>query len=207
VITAADFADITGVVLPLVITPGASFALTVAGSVERSPWIGARIAAGTAVAITLIATAVCLTPLAQALSDFHLTGPLGYAGAAILLVLAARVALPAIRAVRQPGTRQPRARSAPARAFLTTIVNPKALTIYLIVLPGVAASLGQPLRTVGIAFAVIHITGTFGWLTAVDCLIQRTRWLGQPRARRVLQLAASAGLIITGTILILTAHA
>ena len=43
-ITAADVADITGVVLPLVITPGASFALTVAGAVEGSRWIGARIA-------------------------------------------------------------------------------------------------------------------------------------------------------------------
>ena len=43
-ITVADVADITGVVLPLVITPGASFALTVAGAVERSRWIGVRIA-------------------------------------------------------------------------------------------------------------------------------------------------------------------
>ena len=47
-ITAADVADITGVVPPLVIAPGASIALTVSGAVERSRWIGAGIAAGTA---------------------------------------------------------------------------------------------------------------------------------------------------------------
>ena len=43
-ITAADVADIAGVVLPLVVTPGASFALTVAGAVERSRWIAASTA-------------------------------------------------------------------------------------------------------------------------------------------------------------------
>jgi hypothetical protein len=35
VIAVADVADITGVVLPLVITPGASLALTVAGAVAQ----------------------------------------------------------------------------------------------------------------------------------------------------------------------------
>ena len=88
--------------------------------------------------------------------------------------------------------------SAAARAFLATIVNPKALTVYLVVVPGVAVSLGQSLRTVGVVFAVTHIICTFGWLAAVDCLIQRARWLGQPRSRRALQLAAAgAGLVVS----------
>jgi threonine/homoserine/homoserine lactone efflux protein len=90
VITVADVADIAGVVLPLVITPGASFALTVAGAVEGPRWIGARIALGTTAAIALIAAAVCFTPLAQALSDSRLARPLGYVGAAVLFALAAR---------------------------------------------------------------------------------------------------------------------
>ena len=87
---------------------------------------------------------------------------------------------------------------------MTTIVNPKALAVYLVVVPGVAVSLGQSLRSIGVVFAVTHIVCTFGWLTAVDAAIQRARWLGQPRSRRVLQLAAAAGLVVTGAILLLT---
>jgi threonine/homoserine/homoserine lactone efflux protein len=197
-ITAADVADIAGVVLPLVVTPGASFALTVAGAVERTRWIGARIAVGTATAISLIAAAVCCTPLA------HL---LGYVGAVVLFALAARVAYSAMSTENRPGAREPGARSASARAFMTTIVNPKALAVYLVVVPGVAVSLGQSLRSIGVVFAVTHIVCTFGWLTAVDAAIQRARWLGQPRSRRVLKLAAAIGLIVTGVILLLTGRA
>jgi threonine/homoserine/homoserine lactone efflux protein len=206
VITAADVADITGVVLPLVIAPGASFALTVAGAAEGSRWIGPRIATGTAAAISLIAAAVCFTPLAQTLGDSRFARPLGYVGAAVLFALAARVAYAAIKTRSTPGARPPGTRSAPARAFMTTIVNPKALTIYLVVVPGVAVSLGQPLRTTGVVFAATHIICTFGWLTAVDGLIQRARWLGQPRSRHVLQLAAAAGLAVTGAVLLMTAR-
>jgi threonine/homoserine/homoserine lactone efflux protein len=202
----ADVADIAGVVPPLVITPGASFALTVAGAAEGYRWIGARIALGTTAAISLIAAAVCLTPLAQALSDSRLARVLGYIGAAVLFALAARVAYPAITKGRRPDPRRPGTRSASARAFTATIVNPKALTIYLVIVPGLAASLGQSLRSTGVVFAVTHIICTFGWLTAVDCLIQRARWLGQPRSRRVLQFAAAAGLATTATILLLTAR-
>jgi threonine/homoserine/homoserine lactone efflux protein len=204
VITVADVADITGVVLPLVITPGASFALTVSGAVEGSRRIGARIALGTAAAISLIAAAVCFTPLAQTLGDSRLARPLGYIGAAVLFALAGRVGYSAVRTGHRAGGRQPGARSASARAFLTTIVNPKALAVYLVVVPGVAVSLGQSLRSIGVVFAVTHIACTFGWLTAVDAAIQRARWLGQPRSRRVLQLAAAAGLVVTGAILLLT---
>jgi len=207
VITIADVGDIALVVLPLVITPGASFALTVAGAVERSRLIGVRIAAGTAAAISVIAAAVCCTPLAPALSGSRLARPLACLGAAVLLALAARVALSATRAGHQANAAPPRARSAPARAFLATIVNPKALTVYLVVMPAVAASLRQPLKTVGIAFAVTHVICTFGWLTAVDGLIQRASWLGQPCSRRALQLAAAAGLAVTGVVLLLTARA
>jgi len=89
---------------------------------------------------------------------------------------------------------------------MATIVNPKALTIYLVIVPGLAVSLGQSLRSTGVVFAVTHIICTFGWLTTVDCLIQPARWLGQPRSRRVLKLAAAAGLAITATILLLTAR-
>ena len=206
-ITVADVADITVVVLPLVITPGASFALTVAGAVERSRWIGVRIATGTAAAISLIAAAVCYTPLAQTLSSSRLAHLLGYVGAAVLFALAARIAYAAVRTGQRPGARRPGARSAAVRAFLTTIVNPKALTVYLVVMPGVAVSLGQSLRSTGAVFAATHIICTFCWLAAVDGLIQRASWLGQPRSRRALQLAAAAGLIATGTILLLTARA
>ena len=206
-ITVADVADIAGVVLPLVITPGASFALTIAGAVERSRWIGVRIAIGTAAAISVIAAAVCFTPLAQTLGDAHLARLLGYVGAVVLFALAVRVGYSAIRKGQPAGGRQPGARSASARAFMATIVNPKALTVYLVVVPGVAVSLGQSLRTVGVVFAVTHIICTFGWLAAVDGLIQRARWLGQPRSRRVLQLAAAAGLVVTGAILLLTGRA
>jgi threonine/homoserine/homoserine lactone efflux protein len=194
VITPADVADIAGVVLPLVVTPGASFALTVAGAVERTRWIGARIA-------------VCFTPLAQTLGDSRLAHLLGYVGAAVLFALAARVAYSAMRTQSRPGAREPGARSASARAFMTTIVNPKALAVYLVVVPGVAVSLGQSLRSIGVVFAVTHIVCTFGWLTAVDAAIQRARWLGQPRSRRVLKLAAAMGLIVTGVILLLTGRA
>lgn len=90
---------------------------------------------------------------------------------------------------------------------MATILNPKALTVYLVVVPGVAVSLGQSLRSVGVVFAVTHIICSFGWLTTVDSLIQRARWLGQPRSRRVLQLAAAAGLVVTGAILLLTRRA
>jgi threonine/homoserine/homoserine lactone efflux protein len=206
VITVADVADITGVVLPLVIAPGASFALTVAGAVERTRWIGVRIATGTAAAISVIAAAVCFTPLARTLSDSHFARLLAYVGAAVLFALAARIAYSAIRAGQRPGARPTAGRSASGRAFMATIVNPKALTIYLVVVPGVAVSLGQPLAAVGVVFAVTHIICTFGWLAAVDGLIQRARWLGQPRSRRVLQLVAAAGLTITGAILLLSAR-
>jgi threonine/homoserine/homoserine lactone efflux protein len=166
----------------------------VAGAVERTHGVGPP-------------PAVCFTPLARTLGDSRLAHLLGYVGAIVLFALAARVAHSAMRTENRPGAREPGARSASARAFMTTIVNPKALAVYLVVVPGVAVSLGQSLRSIGVAFAVTHIVCTFGWLTAVDAAIQRARWLGQPRSRRMLKLAATTGLIVTGVILLLTGRA
>lgn len=208
---------IAGSVVPIVLAPGASFALTVAGAAAGTPRAGLRVAGGVALALAFIAVVACLSPLgAMVADDERLRTALGLVGGGALLALGLRIAvgaLPRKRKLTAAATTAetaarpeavaptPPAASAPPlvqRAFLTTIVNPKALAVYLAVVPAVATSAASPLPLVGAAFAATHATLTTGWLVLVGWSIGRAPALLRPRPRLALQLAAALGLAATG---------
>jgi threonine/homoserine/homoserine lactone efflux protein len=202
---------IAGAVVPIVVTPGASFALTVAASAAGVPKAGAHVALGTAGAVAVIAACACASPLGALVSGSTvLTTALTCAGGGALVVLALRTAagvLPGRTAVEAADPAPERGTAVVRRAFLATIGNPKALTVYLAIVPAIATAAGSPLPAVGTAFAAIHIAATFAWLGTVGWAVARAPCLTGPRARRAIRLASAAGLAATGIALAISALA
>jgi threonine/homoserine/homoserine lactone efflux protein len=200
---------IAGAVVPIVVTPGASFALTVAASAAGVPKAGAHVALGTAGAVAVIAA--CASPLGALVSGSTvLTTALTCAGGGALVVLALRTAagvLPGRTAVEAADPAPERGTAVVRRAVLATIGNPKALTVYLAIVPAIATAAGRPLPAVGTAFAAIHIAATFAWLGTVGWAVARAPCLTGPRARRAIRLASAAGLAATGIALAISALA
>jgi threonine/homoserine/homoserine lactone efflux protein len=202
---------IAGAVIPIVITPGASFTLTVATSAAGVPRAGAHVALGTAGAVAVIAACACASPLGALVSgSATLRAVLACVGGGALVVLALRTAagvLPSRAPVAAADRAPERGAAVARRAFLATIGNPKALTVYLAVVPAIATAADDPLPAVGAAFAAVHIAATFGWLGTVGWAVARLPLLTGGRARRALRLASAAWLAATGGALAISALA
>lgn len=155
-------------VLPLVVTPGASFTLVTAHRVEGRSGAAHLAIAGTALGILTHGIVAGLGLSAVALASAQVYHAIRLLGAAYLVGLGVVMV---VRAVRRPEDQHPRSDGRPpARhpllgAYVANVLNPKAAAVYLTLAPQFV-----PGGFVGVApfvaLAAVHCVVMAVWLTA-----------------------------------------
>lgn len=186
------------VALPFVVTPGASFTLTLAHATRSQSNSWRRIALGTAAGIVLLALAVGATGLGAALSAVPVIRvTLGLVGTTVLIAFGVVVLVKAIRPASGAAEE-----SAPANlvrwSFAAVVTNPKALSLYAIVVPTLAGPELHGFALFG-SFAVVHIALLTAWLCITHYSVTRIPGLARsPRLQRGLFVAAGVAMIGLG---------
>ena len=182
----------------LVITPGATTAVVVRQALDAGHRAGTITAAGAALGNSSHAAAAALgLSLLSRRSSFVL-GAMTLAGACYLAWLGVHSLARAVRAGRTPAPRGIPAdetnRSAFTDGLIVTLLNPAALTFYMVVLPGFIH--GPDILPGFALLAAVHVTLAFGchvvWALAFG---QVGHLLARPRARQALDAAAGLALI------------
>lgn len=161
------------VVLPFVVSPGASFALTL-GSVPVGGWRAVvGVLAGTAAGVATMVAVLNVTRLGEAVAGSPTaTRVMALAGGAVLVGLGLHMIVSLSREAE--GSHAQPVRSRPSRllaqAYTALLLNPKALSVYLVVVPGLAVGSTPPLRLY-IVFAAIHVGLLAVWLLFVAWLL------------------------------------
>lgn len=166
-------------VLPVVMTPGASFTLATQQSFSGDKAAGRWVIAGTATGIYTHATLAGLGLSALVMRSSQMFAVVKLAGAAYL------IALGAITLWRSRGKRadEGKARSLPwaghhpyPQAVLANVLNPKAAAVYLTLAPQLLT-----VRDFGIApllaLATVHVLAMATWLTIWTCALSGARRL------------------------------
>lgn len=185
--------------LPFVISPGASFAITVDAASSGDRRAPLKVWAGTALGVAVIASVVSVTGVGRFLAENDTARTIfGVAGGAVLIALGASSGIRALRS-RRPTAPGPRpARRLVLCSFLALIVNVKALTLYALVVPGLGTVtlMGS---TLFFLFAGVHIALLLLWLTLLGEGVRRVPRVGtSPRVRAGLLSIAAATLIVIG---------
>jgi threonine/homoserine/homoserine lactone efflux protein len=191
--------------LPFVLSPGASFGITVNSAVGGDRRAPLRVWIGTSLGIALIAVSLGISGLGVSVIGYPVVLLVfRLLGGAVLLSLGTVSLVKAIRAWNRPLPEPRPATRLVLWSFLAVVTNVKALSLYVLVVPTTAGTgpTGLPLYAL---FAAIHIAMMFVWLTLVG-LIVRTLPLLQtsPRARGILIAATSAILIYLGIDLVIS---
>lgn len=197
-------ATLAWTVLPFVLSPGASFTLTISAVARRVPSAGLMVGVGTACGVGLIATAIGFTGLADVLARNPSWMLLCYfLGGAVLLLMALNALRAGVRLIRHGvhPTHGPQPADRPLAllgwACLTVVTNAKALGLYLLVVPTTPVNLsGMGLYG---AFAATHAIMQIAWLVLVAALVARVPGRGDsPRIRIGLMLLTAVVLGILG---------
>lgn len=189
-----ELLTLTAVAVPFVITPGASFTLTVSHATQsRSPgW--RRVAVGTGAGLLLLAVVLGASGLGGVLTSApRLRVALGLLGGAILIAFGVTVLTRAAR---------PKARGAEPRAprnlvrwsFAAVVTNPKALTLYALIVPSLASDTLRGI-TLFTSFAAVHIAVLSMWLCLTHHCVTRIPALARSDRLQHL-LLATAGLVM-----------
>jgi threonine/homoserine/homoserine lactone efflux protein len=186
--------------LPFVVSPGASFAITVdaVSSGDRSAPV--KVWAGTALGIVAVASIVALSGLGRFLAaDPAARSIFGVAGGTVLLLLGVGSLIKALRSRGSAPLRVLPAHRLVLFAFLALITNIKALSLYALVVPGLDTPdlAGPPLF---LLFAGVHVVLLLLWLSMLGEGVRRIPSIGtSPRVRTSLLSIAAITLIIIGT--------
>ncbi|RKW70465.1 LysE family translocator [Galactobacter caseinivorans] len=187
--------------LPFVLTPGASFALTVNAAATGDRRAGLRVTLGTAMGLALIAAVAGLSGLGAFVASHELIRAwFQLLGGALLFGFGA---VPLIKTWRARNRTEPRPSAPhPTRlmgwAFVAVVTNVKALAIYLIVVPPLLSPTAPQLGSYA-TVAAIHSGMVLLWLCLITALITRTPAIARnPRVTLNLQLASSAALLLLG---------
>ncbi|QSB05640.1 LysE family translocator [Natronoglycomyces albus] len=191
-----ELLTLVGVAIPFVLSPGASFALTLshAASGLRLAWL--YVMAGTAGGTFVMAFLVGATGLGEALTA-NLLGRsmLEVTGGAVLICFG-------LILLRKGFGRDTEVADAPDTSrlvrwsFVTVVANPKALSLYLVVVPSLASPQLRGL-TLLLAFAAIHMGLHTLWLFLVNWgAIGVPGLVGSVRAQRCAY--AASGLMMMG---------
>lgn len=184
------------VALPFVLSPGASFTLVLAHTLAGQRGAAARIAAGTALGIIVLAAAVAISGLGPALEE-HPTARtvLVLAGGAVLATIAARTITAGVRALRHPtdATTTGEPAALVRWSFLVLVTNAKALTLYAVVVPTLTSGQlhGAPLY---LTFAAVHVDLMAAWLAGVAWAARHLPAARSPRVRAIIMVATGAAL-------------
>ncbi|PZE33333.1 LysE family translocator [Curtobacterium sp. MCPF17_031] len=186
--------------LPFVVSPGASFAITVDVASTGDRRGALKVWMGTALGISAIATLFALSGIGLLLAaNSTARTAFGLLGGGVLVLLGFLSIVKAIRSARSSVTSPRPPRKLVLWSFLALITNVKALSLYALVVP----ALHTP-HLAGTAlfftFAGVHVVMLFLWLTVLAWAVRRIPNLGaSPRIRTALMSAAALTLIALGS--------
>jgi len=184
-------------ILPLVITPGASFTLATQRTLAGERFGAGKVIAGTATGIYCHATLAALGLSAIVMRSAELFTAIRMAGAAYLIGLGALM-LWRSRTLRRDATTPSRTGHLYSQAVLANVLNPKAAGIYLSLVPQFLPAHDVGLGSV-LALATIHVAAMALWLTLWTTVLARGRHLFDvQRFRKVLNQVGGAMLIGLG---------
>lgn len=193
------------ILLPIVLSPGASFTLALGQLFQGARSGPAWVALGTSLGAFTLAVLLGGTGLAGQLASrpdlMHLMGVLG--GLALIWMGVRTLwqsgrPTTASRTTDAPGTTGGWAtgRSVVGLAYVTVVSNPKALTLYLVIAP---TAMPSPNALGYLTFASVHALLVFGWLLGWGAVV--TRWPGllqSGRIQRTLLVGTALYLIFLG---------
>ena len=191
-------------VLPLCLTPGASFTLVTSRVLARGRRSGVLVAAGTACGIVCHATlaglglAAAVMHSSVAFTVIKLVGAGYLIGLGLVTIYRSRANRPARLDRRLPWV----GHADFVQGLLGNLLNPKAAAVYLTLAPqflrttpaGTADLLGQML-----VLAVAHVTVAVSWLLCWTVIVGRARGVMQsPGFRRAIDRITGSVLILLG---------
>ena len=184
-------------VLPLVLTPGVSFALVMSRVLDGGPAEGLKVAVGTACGLYVHATLAAAGPAALVMTSARTFAALRLVGACYLIVLGLAFLL---RRERPPRRRLPwTGHGSLQQAFLGNVLNPKAAGVFLTLLPQFvdpARSLTPQiylLATVQVAMGLVWLTGLSLLVATLGTAIRTPTW------RTVMRKITAVVLVAFGT--------
>lgn len=185
--------------LPFVVSPGASFAITVDAVSDGDRRASVKVWLGTTLGIAVIASIFALSGIGQLLTENDAARTIfGLVGGTVLVLLGILSAVKAVRALRSSGNGPRPPRRLVLWSFVALITNIKALSLYALVVPALDADSGAG-RSIFFAFAAVHVVMLFIWLTLLGWGIPRLPSIGtSQRVRVALMAVAALTLIVLG---------
>ncbi|MEO7017476.1 MAG: LysE family transporter [Leifsonia sp.] len=189
------------ILLPFVLSPGASFALTIGGAAAGDRAAGLRVGFGTSIGIALIAAVAGISDVGLLVASNELIRAwFEILGGLLLIGFGVMPLVKSWRARRRGGSQ--RSEQRPVRlvawGFVAVVTNVKALALYVIVVPSTIPGGTSALEGYA-TIAAVHIVMLFVWLALVTVLVARVPAIAdRPRIAVVLQALASGVLIVLG---------
>lgn len=195
-----NFALIAATALPFVISPGASFTITIGAATLGDRRAPVKVWAGTSLGIILIAGIAGLSGIGQLIAGSDSAQTLfGITGGAVLIALGVISLIKTLHftpQAREPIQPNPRL---VLWAFLAVITNVKAISLYALVVPTLYGA-GASGLALFLAFAAVHMILLLLWLGLLGEVVKRIPALGTARrARTILLLFTAATLIFLGS--------
>ena len=193
---------LAGTALPFVISPGASFTITVTSVANGDRLSPLKVWAGTAGGIGILAMTAGLTDVGRLVAASPRAQLLlSVAGGCTLIVFGTITLLRARRHHQPAATATATDRGRSTRLVLWSaialITNVKALTLYVLVVPTINVGPNDGLGLY-IAFAAVHVTMLLAWLVFIGVAMHRTPAMRSNRARRALALLGATVMVILG---------
>jgi threonine/homoserine/homoserine lactone efflux protein len=194
-----NLALLAATALPFVVSPGASFTITVSAAITGDRRAPVKVWVGTSLGILLIAGFAGLSGLGQLIAGNDVARTIfGVVGGVVLIAIGLATV---VKTVRQKPSDDQSQRPVPRLvlwAFLAVITNVKALSLYALVVPALSGA-GVEGIAVFLAFAAVHVVMLLVWLTLLGAVVRVAPVLGTSRrARAVLLLLAALTLIALG---------
>jgi threonine/homoserine/homoserine lactone efflux protein len=182
-------------ILPVVLTPGASFTLMAAHVLAAEDGVVRRVTAGTAAGILSHAVLAAVGLSAVVMQSAQLYRAVQLVGALYLISLGVATILKG-RSKAAPDA-LPASPLRTRTAFLANLLNPKAAAVYLTLVPQFLDPGSFTVANV-LAFACLHATLTALWLAASSVALRSLRARALPIPRRAVALVGGGTLIALG---------
>jgi threonine/homoserine/homoserine lactone efflux protein len=161
-------------IVPIMLTPGVSVTLATQRTLRDGPAAGLQVAAGTACGLTFHATAAALGLAALVARSAAAFTVLKLAGAAYLVVLGLATLRAARRRTDEPSPRRLpwTGHSAFLQGLLGNVLNPRAASVYLTLVPQFIAP-GDDVLAATALLAGVHIAMQTAWLAGCTLAVAR----------------------------------
>lgn len=197
---AASLLAITAVTLTFTLSPGTSFTLTLAHVFNGDSKAPLKIGVGTTAGIALMASTLALTGFGDFVNgNTAARVAFAAAGTVVLTAIGVMMIVNSFKAPTANGDAQsPRRDRLVMLAFFAVVTNPKALGIYVLVVPTLSTASVNG-ATLYALFAVIHSALMMGWLIVVGFAAERIPGVASsPAVRKVILAIAGVAMIGIG---------